>query len=69
MGAAHHSLTTTGVAEAQSPARPAVPRMTAGVAAAADPVTDSLLATVLTMGPGDELYERFGHQSLRIRNL
>lgn len=72
VAAAHHGLTRSSVAEAQSPARPAVPRMTAGAtgaSAAADPATDTLLVTVLTMGPGDELYERFGHQSLRIRNL
>ena len=30
---------------------------------------DSLVASVLTMGPGDEVFERFGHISIRLRDL
>jgi hypothetical protein len=30
---------------------------------------DSIVVSVLTMGPGQELFERFGHQSIRIHDL
>ncbi|MBI1809386.1 MAG: DUF4105 domain-containing protein [Gemmatimonadetes bacterium] len=30
---------------------------------------DTFMISVLTMGPGEELFNRFGHQSVRIRNL
>jgi hypothetical protein len=30
---------------------------------------DSLVVSVLTMGQGEELFDRFGHQSVRVRNL
>jgi hypothetical protein len=30
---------------------------------------DSIIVSVLTMGPGYELFERFGHQSIRIHDL
>jgi hypothetical protein len=30
---------------------------------------DSLVISVLTMGPGNEVFERFGHISIRVRNL
>lgn len=30
---------------------------------------DSIVVSILTMGPGDEVFERFGHQSIRIHDL
>ena len=30
---------------------------------------DSIVISVLTMGPGEEVFERFGHQSIRIHDL
>ena len=30
---------------------------------------DSLVISVITMGPGDEVFERFGHQSIRIHDI
>jgi hypothetical protein len=30
---------------------------------------DSVVVSVLTMGPGDEVFERFGHQSIRIHDI
>jgi hypothetical protein len=30
---------------------------------------DSIVVSVLTMGPGDEVFERFGHQSIRIHDV
>ncbi|MFI5245043.1 MAG: DUF4105 domain-containing protein, partial [Gemmatimonadales bacterium] len=30
---------------------------------------DSIVVSVLTMGPGKELFERFGHQSIRIHDV
>lgn len=30
---------------------------------------DSVVVSILTMGPGDEVFERFGHQSIRIHDL
>ena len=30
---------------------------------------DSIVVSVLTMGPGEELFERFGHQSIRIHDV
>ncbi len=30
---------------------------------------DTFMISVLTMGPGNEMFNRFGHQSVRIRNL
>jgi hypothetical protein len=36
---------------------------------AAPPPHDSIVVSILTMGPGDEMFERFGHQSIRIHDL
>jgi len=30
---------------------------------------DSIVISILTMGPGEEIFERFGHQSIRIHDL
>ena len=30
---------------------------------------DSIVISVVTMGPGDEVFERFGHQSIRIHDI
>ena len=30
---------------------------------------DSIVVSILTMGPGEEVFERFGHQSIRIHDL
>ncbi len=30
---------------------------------------DSILVSILTMGPGEEVFERFGHQSIRMHDL
>ena len=30
---------------------------------------DSVVISVLTMGPGEEVFERFGHQSIRIHDV
>ena len=30
---------------------------------------DSIVVSILTMGPGDEVFERFGHQSIRIHDI
>ena len=35
----------------------------------AQPPHDSIVVSVLTMGPGDEIFERFGHQSIRIHDI
>lgn len=35
----------------------------------APPPHDSIVISVLTMGPGAELFERFGHQSIRIHDI
>jgi hypothetical protein len=37
--------------------------------ATAPPPHDSIVVSVLTMGPGQELFERFGHQSIRIHDV
>ncbi len=37
--------------------------------ARAQSARDSVVISVLTMGPGDEVFERFGHQSIRIHDV
>ncbi len=37
--------------------------------AGAQSTGDSVIVSVLTMGPGEELFERFGHDALRIHDL
>jgi hypothetical protein len=56
-------------AAAQAPVRrtPAPPAPTRDTAA--QPVPDSLVISVITMGPGAEVFERFGHISLRVHDL
>ena len=41
----------------------------AGGAARAQSARDSVVVSVLTMGPGEEVFERFGHQSIRMHDL
>jgi hypothetical protein len=43
--------------------------MLAPPAAAAQAPADSLVISVLTMGPGNEIFERFGHISIRVHDL
>lgn len=50
----------SGAAGAQSPAQVRTPAATPH---------DSIVVSILTMGPGDEVFERFGHQSIRIHDL
>lgn len=58
LGAA--ALTPLGLrALAQRPAAPAPPPRSA----------DSLVVSVLTIGPGEQLFDRFGHASIRVRNV
>ena len=47
------------------------PPLGAQPARAVSPATtrDSLVISVLTFGPGDELFERFGHIAIRVQNL
>lgn len=40
-----------------------------GAAARAQGDRDSLRVTLLTMGPGREVFERFGHNAIRVQNL
>ena len=55
-----------GATRAQSPSRTlALSEIRTPVATA----RDSIVVSVLTMGPGDEVFERFGHQSIRIHDL
>jgi hypothetical protein len=42
---------------------------TARAQAPAEAPHDSIVISVLTMGPGEEVFERFGHQSIRIHDL
>ena len=42
---------------------------TAAKVARAQAPSDSLLISVITMGPGEEIFERFGHISIRVRDL
>lgn len=42
---------------------------TRGAATAPVPTGDSLLISVLTFGPGEELFERFGHIAIRVHDL
>jgi uncharacterized protein DUF4105 len=53
-------LTSVAVASAQILPRP----QPAPIAA-----HDSIVISVVTMGPGDEVFERFGHQSIRIHDI
>lgn len=41
----------------------------AGGAARAQSTGDSVVVSVLTMGPGEEIFERFGHQSIRMHDV
>jgi hypothetical protein len=41
----------------------------AGAPARAESGDDSLRVTLLTMGPGREVFERFGHNAIRVQNL
>jgi Domain of unknown function (DUF4105) len=53
-------VAATSSARAQAPAKPV---------RQADAPHDSIVISVLTMGPGREIFERFGHQSIRIHDL
>ena len=54
---------------AQRADRAAPQRAPAAPSALAAAPADTFYISVLTMGPGDEIFNRFGHQSVRIRNL
>jgi len=43
--------------------------LAASQAARAQPAGDSLRVSLLTMGPGEEVFERFGHNAIRVQNL
>lgn len=47
----------------------AQPTQPAGPSRANAAPADTFMISVLTMGPGNEMFNRFGHQSVRIRNL
>ena len=54
------------LAQAPVPPRTLVP---APVRTPAATPHDSIVVSILTVGPGDELFERFGHQSIRIHDV
>jgi len=56
LGASAAQAQTQGRAHARTQARAPAPR-------------DSLVISVLTMGPGNEVFERFGHVSIRVHDL
>jgi hypothetical protein len=61
-------LAALPLARAQTPVGPA-PAIAAARAAAADTARGNhIRVTLLTVGPGDEVFERFGHNLLWIRN-
>lgn len=63
------SLGATALAQRPSPA-PVAPAMAPAMAPVVAPVTtDSLVVSLLTIGPGAMLFDRFGHSSIRIRSL
>jgi hypothetical protein len=52
---------------AASPARAQI--MRPPLPSLARPPHDSIVISILTMGPGEEIFERFGHQSIRIHDI
>lgn len=67
--AAGFPLFAAALARAQEPVAPPA-ALAAARAAAADTARGELIhVTLLTVGPGDEVFERFGHNLLWIRNL
>ena len=58
------AVVLSGVALAQSPAI-----MRTQVRTPVATPHDSIVVSILTVGPGDELFERFGHQSIRVHDI
>jgi hypothetical protein len=61
-------VAAAGAARAQTPARPHA-HIPVRAEQQVRPPRDSVVVSILTMGPGDEIFERFGHQSIRIHDI
>ena len=59
------TISASASATATAPARGAL----AARGAVTAPTNDSLVISVLTFGPGDDLFERFGHIAIRVHSL
>ncbi len=56
------------IATAEAPVQPGIPDSLPAAAVAADQDESNLVVYLLTMGPGDQVWEKFGHNAIWIRD-